>query len=193
MSFFARKADGRVWCGTRSVGLDKGEHGILPREARQIAWALGIMGSGNVSVGGDLIRLVDAFHDHWIGGWRSGSGRTLAQWTCADLVKMMTTRAHSRLDNQSMLMAVYKESLEGLEYKSDGPGNQQGSSSSRMRSAFGNACPDKKLGEVLSLCVASGQVGQTRRAGDDVESLLIAVGRAAKERRLPYWDEQSNK
>ena len=82
---------------------------ILPRDAIQIAWALGTMGSDNGDVGNALIHLVDAIRGHWIDGRKSR--RPLAGWTCPDLAQMATAMAHGRLDNQDVLPAVYEESL----------------------------------------------------------------------------------
>ena len=82
---------------------------ILPRDAIQIAWALGTMGSDNGDVGNALVHLVDAIRGHWIDGCESC--RPLAGWTCADLAQMATAMAHGRLDNQDVLPAVYEESL----------------------------------------------------------------------------------
>ena len=81
------------------------------------------MESDNVNVGDGLVRLVDAVHDYWIDGHRGE--RPLARWTYADLVQMATALAHGRLDNRSMLMAVYEEPLERLEYKTGGAQNQR--------------------------------------------------------------------
>jgi len=85
---------------------------ILPRDVIQIAWALGTMESDNISVGGALVHLVDAINEYWIVG--SKYDRPLAKWTSADLVQMATALAHGRLDNQSVLSAVYEESLARL-------------------------------------------------------------------------------
>ena len=82
---------------------------ILPRDAIQIAWALGMMGSDNGNVGNALVHLVDAIRGHWINGRKSR--RPLAGWTCVDLAQMATAMAHDRLDNQDVLPAVYEESL----------------------------------------------------------------------------------
>ena len=57
---------------------------ILPRDAIQIAWALGTMGSDNGDVGDALVHLIDAIRGHWIDGRESR--RPLAGWTCADLM-----------------------------------------------------------------------------------------------------------
>jgi hypothetical protein len=82
---------------------------ILPRDAIQIAWALGMMGSDNGNVGNALVHLVDAIRGHWINGRKSR--RPLAGWTCVDLAQMATAMAHGRLNNQDVLPAVYEESL----------------------------------------------------------------------------------
>jgi hypothetical protein len=57
---------------------------ILPRDAIQIAWALGTMGSDNGDVGDALVHLIDAIRGHWNDGRESRC--PLAGWTCADLM-----------------------------------------------------------------------------------------------------------
>ena len=57
---------------------------ILPRDAIQIAWALGTMGSDNGDVGDALVHLIDAIRGHWNDGRESCC--PLAGWTCADLM-----------------------------------------------------------------------------------------------------------
>jgi hypothetical protein len=104
---------------------------ILPRDAIQIAWALGTMGWDNGDVGNALVHLVDAIRGHWIDGCESR--RPLAGWTCADLAQMATAMAHSRLDNQDVLSAVYEESLGRILAGSGG-----GFSTSENPSSFGS-------------------------------------------------------
>ncbi|KAL3816568.1 hypothetical protein ACHAXA_003808 [Cyclostephanos tholiformis] len=93
---------------------------LLPRDAIQIAWALGTMGSDNGNVGDALIQLVEAIRDYWIDDGGGGRGserrrrRPLIGWTCADLVQMATAMAHGRLDNRAVLSAIYEESLERI-------------------------------------------------------------------------------
>jgi hypothetical protein len=112
MTFIAKEATRRILL-TQSDGRSN-KHGILPRDCVQIAWALGMMESDNVSVGDAYVHLVDAINDYWI--TRSGhpSSQPLKEWKCADLVQMATALAHGRLDNQSVLSAVYKEALRRL-------------------------------------------------------------------------------
>jgi hypothetical protein len=103
---------------------------LLPRDAIQIAWALGTMGSDNGNVGDALIQLVEAIRDYWI---NDGDGertercrrRPLIGWTCADLVQMATAMAHGRLDNREVLSAVYEESLERIIASSGGNEGQR--------------------------------------------------------------------
>ena len=89
---------------------------LLPRDAIQIAWALGTMGSDNGNVGHALVHLIVAVHEYWIKTISSNSiNRPLGKWTCADLVQMATAMAHGRIDNQMMLLAIYDESLTRLQ------------------------------------------------------------------------------
>ncbi|KAL9183967.1 hypothetical protein ACHAXT_002053 [Thalassiosira profunda] len=111
MTFFAREATRRI---DACAWNEEGGCDILPRDAVQIAWALGTMESDNVSAGDALVRLVDAMGGYWIDGSRDGEW-PLSKWACADLVQMATALAHGRLDNPTMLEAVYAESLRRLE------------------------------------------------------------------------------
>jgi hypothetical protein len=103
-------------------GDDAATNSILPRDAIQIAWALGTMGSDNGNVGNAVVHLVDAIHGHWINGRKSR--RPLAGWTCVDLAQMATAMAHDRLDNQDVLPAVYEESLGRILAGSGGNGRR---------------------------------------------------------------------
>ncbi|KAL7539886.1 hypothetical protein ACHAXR_009695 [Thalassiosira sp. AJA248-18] len=124
MTFFAKEATRRIrYCSRLSSSSLPSNNNdevcnILPRDVIQIAWALGTMESDNVSIGDALVHLVGAIDEYWIdnNGQRGGrdNDRPLAKWTCADLVQMSTALAHGRLDNQSVLSAVYEESLKRL-------------------------------------------------------------------------------
>jgi hypothetical protein len=109
MTFIAKEATRRIHL-TQSDGRSN-KLGILPRDCVQIAWALGMMESDNVSVGDAYVHLVDAINDYWITPSGRPSSQPLKEWKCADLVQMATALAHGRLDNQSVLSAVYKEAL----------------------------------------------------------------------------------
>jgi len=111
MTFIAKEATRRIRL-TQSDGLSN-KREILPRDCVQIAWALGMMESDNVSVGDAFVHLVDAINDYWIKRSDRPS-QPLKGWKCADLVQMATALAHGRLDNQSVLSAVYKEALTRL-------------------------------------------------------------------------------
>lgn len=121
VTFFAREATRRIHHCLRRVASDERECNILPRDAIQIAWALGTMDADNVSTASPvLVRLVDAMHEYWI---KTPIGnRPLKSWTCADLTQMATALSHGRLDNQSVLDAVYDEALIRLEKRGGNPG-----------------------------------------------------------------------
>lgn len=95
---------------------------LLPRDVVQIAWALGTMESDNASVGDALVYLVDAVNEYWIADSNSSNERhrQIKSWKCADLVQMATALSHGRLDNQSVLTAIYEESLERIQSSSPG-------------------------------------------------------------------------
>jgi len=119
MTFFAKEATRRIRSCRQSNNSNAREVcNILPRDVIQIAWALGTMESDNISVGDALVHLVDAINEYWIDGSKEEEkDRPLAKWMSADLVQMATALAHGRLDNQSVLSAVYTESLERLHGK----------------------------------------------------------------------------
>lgn len=114
MTFIAKEATRRIRL-TQSDGPSN-QREILPRDCVQIAWALGMMESDNVSVGDAFIHLVDAINNYWIK--RSDrQSQPIKGWKNADLVQMATALAHGRLDNQSVLSAVYEEALRRLRSK----------------------------------------------------------------------------
>ena len=120
VTFFAREATRRIHHCLRRVTSDGSECNILPRDAVQIAWALGTMDADNVATASPvLVRLVDAMHEYWIKA--SAGDRPLKSWTCADLTQMATALSHGRLDNQSVLDAVYGEALIRLEKRGGSP------------------------------------------------------------------------
>lgn len=112
MTFIAKEATRRIRLTQSDGNSNKRE--ILPRDCVQVAWALGMMDSDNVSVGDALVYLVDAINDYWIIGSDCPT-RPLKEWKCADLVQMATALAHGRLDNQSVLSAIYTEALRRLD------------------------------------------------------------------------------
>ncbi|KAL7534076.1 hypothetical protein ACHAWF_004712 [Thalassiosira exigua] len=117
LSFLAREATRRL----DDDGDGGGAPDVLPRDAVQIAWALGTMESDGVDVGDALFRLVDGIRGRWtIDGASSGGSSSLARWTCADLVQMATALAHGRLDDREVLEAVYDESLGRLRTRRTG-------------------------------------------------------------------------
>jgi hypothetical protein len=98
MTKLVREATRRMIAWRRGDGAAAAD--ILPKDAIQIAWALGTMGSDNGDVDNALVHLDDAIRGHWIDG--SESRRPLAGWMCADLAQMATAMAHGRLDNQDV-------------------------------------------------------------------------------------------
>ena len=106
MTFIAKEATRRIRLLLSEQQLDA--HAILPRDCVQIAWALGMMESDNVSVGDAFVHLVDAINDYWV-LQSDRPSQPMKEWKCADLVQMATALAHGRLDNQSVLSTIYKE------------------------------------------------------------------------------------
>ena len=120
MTFLAKEATRRIILSTESKSLSSAkESTILPRDVTQIAWALGTMESDNASIGDALVYLVDAANDYWIENSHK-KDRPLKYWRCLDLVQMATALAHGRLDNRSLLTAIYEESTDRLIDRSRG-------------------------------------------------------------------------
>ncbi|KAL3791148.1 hypothetical protein HJC23_000568 [Cyclotella cryptica] len=120
MTFLAREATRRLKLALQAPPILTGGKRnqyckVLPRDVVQIAWALGTMESDNVSVGNALVYLVDAINNYWIAHNESTEKyRQLRYWKCADLVQLASALAHGRLDNRSVLTAIYDESLRRL-------------------------------------------------------------------------------
>lgn len=119
MTFLAREATRRLTLAMQAPPILTGGRRnpyckVLPRDIVQIAWALGVMESDNVSVGDALVYLVDAINEYWVNNESNESYRQMRYWKSTDLVQLASALAHGRLDNQSVLTAIYEESLERL-------------------------------------------------------------------------------
>lgn len=120
MSFLAREATRRIkYAITAPAVLTGGKRNkycrVLPRDVVQIAWALGTMESDNVSNGNALVHLVDVINEYWMNnGGSTESYRQLRSWKSADLVQLAAALSHGRLDNLSVLEAIYGECLRRL-------------------------------------------------------------------------------
>eukprot|EP01082_Thalassiosira_pseudonana_P013898 g12302.t1 g12302 contig6:1656019-1658533(-) len=69
-----------------------------------------------------MLKSLDAVNEYWIADSNSSNERhrQIKSWKCADLVQMATALSHGRLDNQSVLTAIYEESLERIQSSSPG-------------------------------------------------------------------------
>ena len=120
MTFLAREATQRLKFAARAppvlTGGSKNKYcKILPRDAVQIAWAVAIMESGNVSNNGNaLVHLIDAVNEYWITNESLESYRQLRRYRKVDLVQLALALGHGRLDNQSVLTSLYEEALNRL-------------------------------------------------------------------------------
>jgi hypothetical protein len=117
MTFLAREATRRLNLAMRAPPILTGGKSnkfciVLPRDVVQIAWALGTMESDNISIGHALVHLVDAINGYWVSNNNSSENyRQLRCFKNADLVQLASALAHGRLDNRSVLTAIYEESL----------------------------------------------------------------------------------
>ncbi|KAL3791394.1 hypothetical protein ACHAWO_005018 [Cyclotella atomus] len=114
MSFLAREATRRITLAMRApptlTGGTRNKYcKLLPRDVIQIAWALGIMDSDKASNGNALVHLVDAINEYWVDNKSNESYRHLSYLRGADLVQLCVALAHGRLDNVSVLKAIYEE------------------------------------------------------------------------------------
>ena len=205
MSLFANEATSRI----RSCVLGSSKRNdtdgastkasackILPRDSIQIAWALGIMESDNVDSGDALLYLVDSIHDYWIddsSGSTTKKGskqqqqqqqqrplRPFAHWTCADLVQLATAMAHGRLDNQSVLESIFRESLERI--SSSSGGRRGGGQHQRHKRVFSTA-------EISILMWVQARLYLTPKIGD-VYAIFPSVASRELLRRMGSNDVQ---
>jgi hypothetical protein len=218
MSIFANEATSRIrscilgsgsGSSTRntntaaSIGArERNSCNFLPRDAIQIAWALGIMESDNVNSGDALVYLVDSIHDYWIdndavsstteGGASNQQQqpqrhrhRPLAQWTCADLVQLATAMAHGRLDNQRVLEAIYLESLERIR-NDHGGGGYGGSQHPRHNRGFSTS-------EISILIWVQARLYLTPKFGDIYATFPTVASRELLRRMESNDDHQLQK
>ena len=95
---------------TRRLRLGKnGNNNPLSRDVAQIVWSLGTLQSDNFRLADGLVELVDAIASEWVNSPGVHQRRPFADWSCADLVQVALSLAHSRLDDPELLRALYAE------------------------------------------------------------------------------------
>jgi hypothetical protein len=87
----------------------------LSRDIAQVVWSLGILQADNYQVAEGLIELVDAVSSFTqVRDAGESNERPLRHWSCADIVQMVLSLAHARIDDLPLLRALYNEALERL-------------------------------------------------------------------------------
>ncbi|CAJ1948349.1 unnamed protein product [Cylindrotheca closterium] len=89
------------------------EH-LLTRDLAQLIWALGTTQADNYRLADDLVILVEDLSNEYLKlnsprASFSRAARPLKTWSCPDLVQVTLGMAHSRIDEQPLLQAIYKE------------------------------------------------------------------------------------
>ena len=116
LSFLAREATRRLRFASRAPAYLTGGRPnrycqILPRDVTTIAWALGTKESDKISNENALVYLVDGIDEYWINNDSNERYRQIRCLKNADLVQLASALAHGRLDNISVLAAIYEECL----------------------------------------------------------------------------------
>lgn len=92
---------------------ERSKETFLVRDIAQLLWALGTSQADNFRIADDMVLLVEALTDYLGAGVQAPTfarGRQLARWSCADLVQVALSLAHARIDELSLLRAIYAES-----------------------------------------------------------------------------------
>lgn len=81
----------------------------LSRDIAQIIWSLGTLQADNFRMGDNLIQFVDsvAVFTHGVNEFK--------KWSCTDIVQVVLSLAHARLDELPMLRSLYTEAFRRLE------------------------------------------------------------------------------
>lgn len=88
----------------------------LSRDIAQIVWSLGTLQTDNFRLGDSLTQFVDAvavYTPCW-------GANELRKWSCADIVQVVLSLAHARLDESPILHGLYTEALRRLDLTDEG-------------------------------------------------------------------------
>jgi len=82
---------------------------MLSRDISQLIWALGTLQQDNFRLAHDLVELVDDFSE--LMGFRGGAEdrRPFQKWSCPDIVQMISSLSHARIDDSRLLLALFQE------------------------------------------------------------------------------------
>lgn len=83
--------------------------GMLSRDISQLIWALGTLQQDNFRLAHDLVDLVDDFSEHSGLDEFQQTSSFFQDWSCPDIVQMILSLAHARIDESGLLHALFKE------------------------------------------------------------------------------------
>lgn len=83
---------------------------VKPRDVAQLSWSIGTLQSDNFRLGEDMLMMIESIADYWL----DDDYYPLRDWSNTDLLQMAISLAHGRIDQQDLLKAVYRETLERL-------------------------------------------------------------------------------
>jgi hypothetical protein len=84
----------------------------LSRDISQIVWSLGILQSDNFRLADGLVHVVDALVKYSgleSSSSGSNSSRPFREWSCADIVQVVLSLAHARVDEPDLLQSLFQE------------------------------------------------------------------------------------
>ena len=87
---------------------------MLSRDISQLIWALGTLQQDNFRLAHDLVELVQGFSEYLelsddIEGNSNKAGRPFKDWSCPDIVQVVSALAHARIDDAPLLQSLFKE------------------------------------------------------------------------------------
>ena len=83
--------------------------GMLSRDISQLIWALGTLQQDNFRLAHDLVTLVDDFSEHSGSDDIQQTSSPFRDWSCPDIVQMILSLAHARIDEAGLLHALFEE------------------------------------------------------------------------------------
>lgn len=89
---------------------------VLSRDIAQIAWSVGTLQADNYRLADKFVEFVDSVSNAY--EWKkskNGLNRPFKDWSCADIVQIVSSLAHARIDDQPLLRSLYSEALQILQ------------------------------------------------------------------------------
>lgn len=102
---------------------------MLSRDIAQLVWSLGTLQSDNFRLADDLIDLTKTISDYVRLEGAKNPNRPFKNWSCPDIVQMILSLAHARIDELPLLHRLYGEALYRL---SDGISTEDSFQKNRM-------------------------------------------------------------